>query len=299
MMDPNKPTSNVPDQPIPQTNTSKSFPKFIFILGGLVILTVFITGGLFLGKYIYTPKSEVAIQPTVTAIQVITPAVTSTTDLSTESSGSATANWKIYENKKYGFSIGYPQDLLATENLNLPAEFDGLEVNFDSNKLYSNNQNPKNIYLSVSKTDQDLKTIVNEQKSKIVGHVVSKINTELTLLVSGIKAIKITFDLNDNGDRANVFLIKNGFLYSISADDKLINQILSTFKFLDQKQSDPNSYTACGCGCCSNTIPKNVCLFKSKNDSIEKIIQEDIDTKSSPQCSVVGCSAGITYKYCD
>lgn len=74
----------------------------------------------------------------------------------------------------------------------------------------------------------------------------------------------------------------------------VIKQILSTFKF-----TEPLSYTVCGCGCCSGVQPADQCLYKLKGDSLDKIIEEDQKQKSSPQCALVGCSRGITYKYCD
>ena len=64
----------------------------------------------------------------------------------------------------------------------------------------------------------------------------------------------------------------------------------------------PQSYLACGCGCCvSETLkPRKQCLFRSQGDDLARIIAEDrrmaADTK---MCAVVGCSAGTEYMYCD
>jgi hypothetical protein len=63
------------------------------------------------------------------------------------------------------------------------------------------------------------------------------------------------------------------------------------------------TYVACGCGCCGgggdDVPPKDVCLYKSKGDSLDKIIAQDkLDAKRSI-CRVVGCSLGTRYRYCD
>lgn len=76
--------------------------------------------------------------------------------------------------------------------------------------------------------------------------------------------------------------------------NNLFDQILSTFKFIDQ-----SSYTACGCGCCGGESPIEQCLYKSKGDDINKIIESDQKVKNSPQCAYAGCSKGLLYKYCD
>lgn len=59
------------------------------------------------------------------------------------------------------------------------------------------------------------------------------------------------------------------------------------------------SYTACGCGCCGGTTPRQECLYRSRGDSLEKIIEEDKKIRSADACKVVGCSLGVSYKYCD
>lgn len=141
-----------------------------------------------------------------------------------------TANWKTYVNEKYKFSLKYLRGLSVKEN-QITGD-GGLEINFEPTSTVFEDQVTKNIYISVSKTNGNLKTIVENEKAKIVGHVVSKINNESGISVSGTQGIKITFDLINNLERANVFVIKNESLYVISAESKLMDQILSTFKFL-------------------------------------------------------------------
>lgn len=67
-----------------------------------------------------------------------------------------------------------------------------------------------------------------------------------------------------------------------------------------QKGCKPyQTYTVCGCGCCGGTTPNKKCLYHSKGDVLDTIIQEDEKTQQNPQCSTMGCSIGIEYYYCD
>lgn len=59
------------------------------------------------------------------------------------------------------------------------------------------------------------------------------------------------------------------------------------------------SYTACGCGCCGGSTPKEVCLDRSKGESLEKVKAEDKMVANPKNCMVVGCSNGTKYKYCN
>lgn len=60
-----------------------------------------------------------------------------------------------------------------------------------------------------------------------------------------------------------------------------------------------NMYTACGCGCCEGVDPIKKCIYQSKGESMNKIIQEDKKTGQSSQCSTMGCSIGTEYSYCN
>ena len=57
-------------------------------------------------------------------------------------------------------------------------------------------------------------------------------------------------------------------------------------------------YIACGCGCCDEDYEER-CLYYSQGDSIEEIIQADIEISENPSCEILGCSKGIKYSYCD
>jgi hypothetical protein len=59
------------------------------------------------------------------------------------------------------------------------------------------------------------------------------------------------------------------------------------------------AYFACGCGCCGGVQPKRQCLYRSKGDNLEAIIQNDKESKKNPGCALAGCSLGTKYVYCD
>lgn len=60
-----------------------------------------------------------------------------------------------------------------------------------------------------------------------------------------------------------------------------------------------SSYIACGCGCCGGVEPDKRCLYHSKGDSLEEVIQADRISAHSPSCPMMGCSKGVRYIYCD
>lgn len=66
-----------------------------------------------------------------------------------------------------------------------------------------------------------------------------------------------------------------------------------------QNSGDAESYTACGCGCCGGAEAVLRCLYHSKGDDIQKIVQEDRKQAQNSICPTVGCSQPIKYVYCD
>ncbi|MFA6048634.1 MAG: hypothetical protein WC792_01630 [Candidatus Micrarchaeia archaeon] len=72
------------------------------------------------------------------------------------------------------------------------------------------------------------------------------------------------------------------------------------FPPITQTPQASQHYVACGCGCCGGMADYPAqCLYHSKGDSLDKIIQEDLQSASSPSCATMGCSRGINYTYCD
>ena len=91
---------------------------------------------------------------------------------------------------------------------------------------------------------------------------------------------------------------------SAAPDEKLVASptMTCTPVSIEPTSGNPQSYVACGCGCCrSATVkPQKRCLFRSKGDDLARVIAEDKRMAANDKlCATVGCSAGIEYLYCD
>ncbi|MBI3379331.1 hypothetical protein HY029_01090 [Candidatus Gottesmanbacteria bacterium] len=324
-MDPDQLTPNIPVKPPLQPFTSpppRSTPKSIFILGGLLILIAGLFGGYYLTKSSTSekPKSqltgkactqEAKLCPDGSSVSrtgincefAPCPQITITSSPTPD----LMANWKTYSNSKLNFSAKYPPKWFITEyqagigigqnSLGSIALYDSLATQMKSSD--------KAIFISVAKINKNWSLDQWAKETKETLGLTTKIRDEY---IDSIPALRVSgeFDFpKGNSKVIYVFTKKNEMgwiIYTIPKSGSPIpefDQILSTFKFLDQNQNDLNSYTACGCGCCGGTIPQEVCLYKSKGDSLEKVKQNDFKAKTSSQCMLVGCSMGITYRYCD
>ena len=67
----------------------------------------------------------------------------------------------------------------------------------------------------------------------------------------------------------------------------------------EQPATDVTEYVACGCGCCGGAEEVVKCLYRSKGDDIQKIIDDDQKAAKSSDCPLAGCSQPIKYIYCD
>ena len=59
------------------------------------------------------------------------------------------------------------------------------------------------------------------------------------------------------------------------------------------------AYIACDCGCCGGVQPKRQCIYQSRGDDLQQIVQRDKDAAKNPDCARAGCSIGNKYVYCD
>jgi len=192
-----------------------------------------------------------------------------------------TADWKTYSNKEYGFEVKYPQGLEITEGK--PAGIPTVDFSNPviGGVVFSISIFPDSNSLSLS-FGSDWK---KQGELSIDGHQAS----ELTAThLSGSKIFTSTVYLITDKNTAVDFEDPN--FSKISQEE--LNQILSTFKFIE-------SYTACGCGCCGGVEPTLKCLYHSKGDDIQKIIEEDKQAAQNPLCPQMGCSHPIKYIYCD
>ena len=57
-------------------------------------------------------------------------------------------------------------------------------------------------------------------------------------------------------------------------------------------------YDACGCGCCSGAAMTTACYYPSLGDTTANLAAQDSALRSSTNCNLAGCSAGVHYVCC-
>src|SRR3989338_5988602 len=189
--------------PLSATPTPK--PKSLLILIGLVFLIILsVTGGFLLGKQLYSPASR----STLTSIAE----PTSTPD--------PTANWKTYTNNQYKFVFKHPNDwrVISLEEESKPQEI-VVTYNPDTKDAYLE-RNP-GAYDQSQKSD----AVINGVQITRIKNNKDVYRREYAIipLTSGTLIITGTLDVAVNQKQTSSF-----------------NQILSTFKFLDQTNDTSN-----------------------------------------------------------
>jgi hypothetical protein len=263
--------------------------KFILIIIGVLVI---ITTAILFFKLVFTP-----IGPMPQDLQDSLKKYRESQNLAVSTSTDKFVDWKTYRNEQYGFEFKYPINSSITEDF-------GKAVN---NFLVKDAQNNYIFSLQIypTKSDENIQTWLQNFSSQIK-YTTTPIN------LNGYEAF---YAVSNSSVADSFYIIKNKnqiFLFNDSGID--IKEILSTFKFipstnsgqvststpLDTSISDPQTYTACGCGCCGGEKPtRTQCLYHAKGDDIKKIIAVDKQQSQSSVCSTVGCGLGVEYKYCD
>ncbi len=247
----------------------------------LLVLVIFLLVGVI--GYLYFQNLQLKEQIILAPVSA-TPTIFITSTPPTDS----TFNWRIYTTtNSLGISFKYPNDWIITEKNNyvIALKDPDLRAIVGACPGYS---------LSISKYDPlanyaRFDTVV---KSVLDGQSVEKWENknadckENVIFVNKLpsEAIKPRYIIS--------FVSKNPDY------DNIFNQILATFQFTKSDRS-LDTYTACGCVCCGGSVPEDTCLYKSRGDDLNIIIEEDTKLKNSPQCNSMGCNRGTVYKYCD
>ncbi|MCX6791438.1 MAG: hypothetical protein NT149_00145 [Candidatus Gottesmanbacteria bacterium] len=203
------PAVSTPQPDAPKNNSGIFIGILVFILGIIV--------GLALGKTTFLSTLRI---PYLTATLTPTPLPTPTP------TPNPTADWKIYQNTQYGFSLQYPE---------------GWSVQEEHNKIM---QAP---YYG-SKTSDSVNFTMDNGYLKIITGVTFEssgvgalLKTEQTI-ISGKNAVKETYTVSNQRVPMTEIIIKFPDFtpfYRIEAlfppaDASIINQILSTFTFIEQ-----------------------------------------------------------------
>lgn len=157
------------------------------------------------------------------------------------------ANWKTYSNEQFGFSIRYPSEWQVQESHNrlLHAPFYGGKTS-DTVKFYSDNAYIQFSSNFVYNDGTPSATQVKKEQITISGKNATK--TTYTLPNQRQETTFVDIEISN----ANPYRIKEIFP---SVESSLIDQILSTFKFLSQT-SDPEGRF---CGGIVPKLPQNIC----------------------------------------
>jgi len=126
-----------------------------------------------------------------------------------------TANWKIYRNDQYGFEFRYPEGWFITEGM-------GMEVFL---RRVGSDSFPE---MSIQLTPSSSSNLLNQKQESISidGKNYIKISGESPVRLSDGSAWFLTHIVINNAG-------KNYEIQADNFDEKLLNQILSTFKFTE------------------------------------------------------------------
>ncbi|PIT89225.1 MAG: hypothetical protein COU27_01445 [Candidatus Levybacteria bacterium CG10_big_fil_rev_8_21_14_0_10_36_7] len=203
--------SIVPNEP----KKPSAIPKILMLFVLIIVVMILSSGGTYL-----TLKSKITPTPTppVPITEISSP--TLSPDLYTEETRSATANWQTYTNRKYGYSIKYPNDWKIQEKDNLQ----GLALFILT--IYGPSQNT---LLDIWVNNMDWQQAENELKGKAK-----------QISLNGIMAYEekvsktsrtYTFPSKVSGQIVQILFSPSP--KSPLEEIKALDQILSTFKFIE------------------------------------------------------------------
>ena len=212
-------SAHISTSPPPPTGGPPKFPLFP-ILAGIILMIIVATGAFLLGKS-QNPPSTSNPQPTTYNLP---PSPSPTPD--------PTADWKIYTNTEYRFSVKHPPKLSFVEQ---KSDTSLLQINFAPLK----DESSPYFSIQVKKPDKP-ENIIQNIKAQIVGHITDKITSQ-QLDPHGFSGLQYDYTTLEGKQRSTVIITNNYYFYVIEADTNSIDQILSTFKFLDKSNSATNT----------------------------------------------------------
>ncbi|MFH0936792.1 MAG: PsbP-related protein [Candidatus Daviesbacteria bacterium] len=213
----------------------KGFTLIVFILV-ILIISAGIVGGAFYIKQNSLIKSQsqnsgiLSQAPQLTVDSQSTP----TPSLISSASSNEISNWKTYTNDKYYYSVKYPSNWFLTEIQ------DSTTVNIDNSPISSlspTQELPKTMQIRIGRIQEKH---ISPWKPTSADYAIDPI------IVGGITGTKYTDKKPDKVDGLfhSIALIDSGNISYViiytnydnkGTHDQIFDQILSSFKFLDQK----------------------------------------------------------------
>jgi len=153
-----------------------------------------------------------------------------------------TANWQTYRNEKYGFEFKYPnnflydEDIAGSENTLYSITF-GLPYKEVFGEEHPNYKTAQGIEFIINKKASNLENFIQDDKGAVVGVEDSTEKLGETRVLNFPAQIMKYCNMGGYCDKA-IYFTDNRYIYSIKypisdsvIDQKIFNQILSTFKF--------------------------------------------------------------------
>jgi hypothetical protein len=143
-----------------------------------------------------------------------------------------TSDWEIYKNEDYGFETRYHLESSPSERVGdeTAGQFNYLLlVEFGTVPIKSLH----GYELRVSKQQS-----LDDYRLELVGHITDAIDSEEEIIVNGNTWTKINYKIFLTTDYVPITLTvtsHSGYSYAITSSKEDVDQILSTFKFLDQE----------------------------------------------------------------
>lgn len=148
-----------------------------------------------------------------------------------------TADWKTYENIKYGYTVKYPPLLVPVETIN---------DSYLSFLNFEGDTTPEtfSIYVRKSNLDNEIETI----RAQTEGHILTTLTKTDYIKINGYDAIKLEYspDQPEIGPKTTTVAVNNGkYSYVINTNTEYHDLVLSTFKFIEPEASSSPLGVAC------------------------------------------------------
>lgn len=229
----------------------------MYVLGGLFIMALILTGGIFIGKYLNS--SQKIPEKEIIPISTLSPSSTVTSTLD------PIANWKTYTNTEYNYSFKYPQNLTVGENGMARSDiqkataivlYEDKTDKFESPRFAVTARLDSNTLENIARqhyrklTTNQLSETEKETASKNLGYVISDNQAVSPITNTSFLEAFLSFQYTIKGSTVDdgaseygvpqeehkyIWLEANQKLFLISfTNTNTMNQILSTFKFINQ-----------------------------------------------------------------
>lgn len=229
----------------PQITTKKmDFHKVFAAVGIILIVLIIVVGGVW--YFVLNAEEKVPVNDDVTVTKIATSSAKTTTPSATKDE---TADWKTVSNNTCGFSVKYPKDWFkgiaegSTISLVNVEELGGDIVQSRISISCANEEFTKTEYTRVKtyqvgkdiqvkpmyQVDKEMDTYNRLDDKKFAG--ITSVRTKLDLGYKDVDASNTYRIFLEKGNIVNVAQINGGLV--VNEKIELLDQIFSTFKFLD------------------------------------------------------------------